>query len=61
MIADLQPDAAIFNACDVTTGDCLTENSGLCFSPSRALMSSSPSNFLTFLSLIKAESNVYNS
>ncbi|KUJ24663.1 glycoside hydrolase family 29 protein [Mollisia scopiformis] len=27
MLAELQPDAVIFNACDVTSGDCLTENS----------------------------------
>lgn len=28
LLARLQPKAAIFNACDVTSGDCLTENSG---------------------------------
>jgi hypothetical protein len=28
LLAKLQPKAAIFNACDVTSGDCLTENSG---------------------------------
>jgi alpha-L-fucosidase len=28
LLAKLQPDAVIFNACDVTSGDCLTENSG---------------------------------
>lgn len=27
MLAKLQPDAVIFNACDVTSGDCLTDNS----------------------------------
>lgn len=28
LLAELQPEAVIFNACDVTTGECLTENSG---------------------------------
>jgi len=28
LLAELQPKAVIFNACDVTTGECLTENSG---------------------------------